>query len=577
MQAHACQDFLDFIERLAAEVLGLEHLGLGLLHQLDAVGKFQHGASAGLEQRAQAGGEVVDVRRVGEDVVPKNQIRRAALMPENLSKAFEAHLDAKEYQQAYELVLYEGYGPHGVAILVEAATDNPVRTVASVRHLFTKHGGNLAANGSVSFQFRKMGVFRLKPDGLDQDDLELYLIDHGLEEMGEGESDKGEPQMEELAHRFGCRYVSRAKDGELRTDAKAGNLNYGLVHSHGAYVLTLDADQVPNSQILERMAPYLAIKNTAFIQSKQTFLVPYGDPFYCEDLVFYNTLQPAFDANDMVLSCGSGVLYRREALDSIGGFVTWNLVEDLTTSYELHCKGWKSQYYPYPMAVGLAPDTVWGVYRQRGQWALDTMRLFWWRNPLTRTTLEWRKRINYFIIGFSYLTAGFVAPLFYVIPVWTYLTGKAILTGNELDFALWRTLYFLTMTLAMRWLFRHHEPGKQFQMLVGLFPVYASSAIRALFYRHTKPGYSVNNVKRKRRQMPPIVALIPQLMLLLANALGPFYALMANSAPPRIIAANACVSALAIWSLSHVCLAALDRHTWQVEKDPVIFYAAAES
>jgi transcriptional/translational regulatory protein YebC/TACO1 len=79
--------------------------------------------------------------------------------------------------------------------MVDTATDNPVRTVASVRHLFTKNGGNLATSGSVSFQFRKMGVFRLKPDGIDQDDLELHLIDHGLEEMGESTGEGGEPQL----------------------------------------------------------------------------------------------------------------------------------------------------------------------------------------------------------------------------------------------------------------------------------------------------------------------------------------------------------------------------------------------
>jgi len=99
--------------------------------------------------------------------------------------------DAANYQE----VLYEGYAPHGVALLVETATDNPVRTVASVRNLITKGGGNLATHGSVSFLFRKMGVFRLDPSGIDQDDLELYLIDHGLEEMGESTGEKGEPQL----------------------------------------------------------------------------------------------------------------------------------------------------------------------------------------------------------------------------------------------------------------------------------------------------------------------------------------------------------------------------------------------
>ena len=96
---------------------------------------------------------------------------------------------------AYEEILYEGYGSHGVALLIEAATDNPTRTVANVRSALHKYGGNLAANGSVSFLFRRMGVFRLKPDGLDAEALELDLIDHGLDEMGESASDKGEPQL----------------------------------------------------------------------------------------------------------------------------------------------------------------------------------------------------------------------------------------------------------------------------------------------------------------------------------------------------------------------------------------------
>jgi YebC/PmpR family DNA-binding regulatory protein len=95
-------------------------------------------------------------------------------------------------QKAYEVVLYEGYAPHGVAVVVETATDNVVRTVANVRVGFKNHGGNMGAGGSVAFQFKRMGVFRLSPEGVDQDALELELIDHGLEEMGEGTGEKGE-------------------------------------------------------------------------------------------------------------------------------------------------------------------------------------------------------------------------------------------------------------------------------------------------------------------------------------------------------------------------------------------------
>src|SRR3989304_5727797 len=90
----------------------------------------------------------------------------------------------------YQEIVYEGYAPHGVAILVECATDNPTRTVANVRSCFNKGGGNMGSTGSVAFQFKRMGVFRLNPAGLDAEALELDLIDHGLEEMGESTGDK---------------------------------------------------------------------------------------------------------------------------------------------------------------------------------------------------------------------------------------------------------------------------------------------------------------------------------------------------------------------------------------------------
>jgi YebC/PmpR family DNA-binding regulatory protein len=95
----------------------------------------------------------------------------------------------------YDVIMYEGYGPHGVAVLVEAATDNVTRTVANVRHAFKAHGGNMGTTGSVAFMFQRQGVFRLGPEGVDRDDLELSLIDHGLVALEDGESDKGAPEL----------------------------------------------------------------------------------------------------------------------------------------------------------------------------------------------------------------------------------------------------------------------------------------------------------------------------------------------------------------------------------------------
>ncbi len=122
------------------------------------------------------------------------QNARAVNMPKDKVEAAIKRASGKDATNFAE-VTYEGYAPHGVAILVEAATDNPTRTVASVRHLFSKSGGNLASTGAVAFQFKEMGVFRLNPEGIDPDELELHLIDHGLEEMGESTGEKGEPQL----------------------------------------------------------------------------------------------------------------------------------------------------------------------------------------------------------------------------------------------------------------------------------------------------------------------------------------------------------------------------------------------
>ena len=83
----------------------------------------------------------------------------------------------------YEEVVYEGYAPHGVPVLVECTTNNPTRTVASVRMYFSRAEGSLGTNGSVSYMFERKALFKIDASGLNKDDLELELIDFGLEEI----------------------------------------------------------------------------------------------------------------------------------------------------------------------------------------------------------------------------------------------------------------------------------------------------------------------------------------------------------------------------------------------------------
>jgi len=139
---------------------------------------------------------IIAVKAGGPDPATNAALRRcfqnarSVGMPKDRVEAAIKRAQGKE-MTIYEEILYEGYAPHGVALLVETATDNHVRTVANVKSHFTKNGGVLGNSGSVSFQFRKMGVFKLNPVGLDPDDLELELIDHGLEELGESTNEYG--------------------------------------------------------------------------------------------------------------------------------------------------------------------------------------------------------------------------------------------------------------------------------------------------------------------------------------------------------------------------------------------------
>ena len=153
------------------------------------------------KQFARIGKDIVmAVKAGGPDPNSNSQLRRviqnarAVNMPKDKIESAIKRAAGKD-ATAYDEIVYEGYAPHGIAVLVEAATDNPTRTIANIRTCFDKGNGKMASAGSVAFMFKRMGVFRLDPAGIMQDELELDLIDHGLEEMGETSSDKGEPQL----------------------------------------------------------------------------------------------------------------------------------------------------------------------------------------------------------------------------------------------------------------------------------------------------------------------------------------------------------------------------------------------
>ena len=131
----------------------------------------------------------IAVKQGGPDVTGNPRLRalmaeaRSEQMPkENIERAIKKATESK--QGDFKEIIYEGFGPFGIAYLVEAATDNNTRTVANVRSYFNKCGGSLGTTGSVSFMFDRKCTFRVKEkEGVDLEELELELIDYGVEEL----------------------------------------------------------------------------------------------------------------------------------------------------------------------------------------------------------------------------------------------------------------------------------------------------------------------------------------------------------------------------------------------------------
>jgi len=132
---------------------------------------------------AKMGGGVVDSNPRLRLAVEK--ARSSSMPADNIKRAIQkgtGELGGAEYEE----ITYEGYGPGGVAVLVEAATDNRNRTVADLRHLFSKHGGNLGENGSVAWQFARTGILTIPTEGNDEDALLEAVLEAGGDDLENG-------------------------------------------------------------------------------------------------------------------------------------------------------------------------------------------------------------------------------------------------------------------------------------------------------------------------------------------------------------------------------------------------------
>ncbi len=315
---------------------------------------------------------------------------------------------------------------------------------------------------------------------LDYDNKKVYILDDG-----------DDPDVKALADKHGCQYFGRP----THEFAKAGNLNYGFRRSSGDLILALDADQVAEPEMIKHIIGYFELKHIGFVQTNQRFNVPPDDPWGNSDVVFYKAMQSGKDNANAAISCGSGVMYRRAAIESIGGFSEWDVVEDLHTSLRLHDKGWTSVYHDTSYTFGSAPQDIISHTKQRWQWAVDSMRMIFHDNPFKHKGLNFFQKVQYFHFGYHYVVYGLFLPVFFILPIFTLFSHQFILLAPITVFLLVRLPYYVTQTLNDKVLTGWTYSFKAFQAQAGLFAIFFNAIVVAALHPSTVPKYTVTSKK----------------------------------------------------------------------------------
>lgn len=229
--------------------------------------------------------------------------------------------------------------------------------------------------------------------------------------LDDGRSD----EVRDMAAEVGARYVRRLSSN----GAKAGNVNHALSISNGDFYVILDADFVPQPDFLYETVPFFVDPAVAFVQTPQAYgnlhtLISRGAAYMQQ--IFYRFVQPGRNSFNAAFSVGTNVIFRRTAIDDIGGMHTDSKSEDVWTSYELHQAGWKSVYIPVTLAIGDAPETIEDYSKQQLRWATGGFEILLKANPLNpRRRLTPDQRVQYFVTATHYLV-GIVPLLLLLVP-----------------------------------------------------------------------------------------------------------------------------------------------------------------
>ena len=240
-------------------------------------------------------------------------------------------------------------------------------------------------------------------------DVRVWLLDDG-----------GRPEMAAMARRHGVGYLDR----EGSEGAKAGNVNEALARTDAPFVAILDCDHVPDPAFLEVCLGELDDPDVAFVQTPQYYANGrdggVAGASWSQQALFFGVIAPGRDELGAMFCCGTNVVFRRAALDDVGGFSLDSLTEDFELSVRLHERGWTTRYVPEVLASGLGPEDMVSYVGQQLRWARGCLSTL---PRLCGARLRTRLRLQYLLSAAFWLT-GWTLVVYVSFPIVRLLTGE---------------------------------------------------------------------------------------------------------------------------------------------------------
>ncbi len=287
----------------------------------------------------------------------------------------------------------------------------------------------------------------------------------------------------------------KRNDPARRGDSKSGNLNSAiLLLEECDYIETRDADDLVGSPNFLRatVGQLMDDPGLGFIQTIKETKTSEGDPFNNNEPFFYRGTMLARNADYAIFPCGSGLVWRRIALKEIDDFPVWNLVEDLHSGVLGLRAGWRGLYVPIVGAYAQhSPEDIANIFKQRGTWALDTIRILVFdrfRGIKRKTRLHFLEQAIFYLLSFPLL-------VLIVVPGIGLMFDRFPLETDATTYALHFWGFALAIELVLLAMAANQEAGSLWRSRlswVGMAPIYAKSAIRAVWYGpNRKPAYKV--------------------------------------------------------------------------------------